>query len=73
MIAVQAAKRARIEGAKAMEITKAGSAPTRRANADWFTGTVWQDPIVEAPDPACLVKTSRESVRSGPGCNRSSF
>lgn len=35
-----------------MEISKAGSSPTRRANSDWFTGTVWQDPIVEAPEPA---------------------
>jgi quercetin dioxygenase-like cupin family protein len=22
--------------------------------ADWFTGTVWQDPIIEAPEPARL-------------------
>lgn len=34
-----------------MEIHRAGRA-TRRANAEWFTGTVWQDPIVEAPEPA---------------------
>lgn len=37
-----------------MEIFPAGSRPTRRASSDWFTGTVWQDPIVEAPDPARL-------------------
>ena len=30
----------------------AGSRPTKEASSDWFTGTVWQDPIVEAPDPA---------------------
>ena len=35
-----------------MDIRTAGSTPTRRGNADWFTGTVWQDPIVEAPEPA---------------------
>lgn len=35
-----------------MDITSAGKAATRRGNPDWFTGTVWQDPIVEAPDPA---------------------
>lgn len=31
-----------------------GSRPSRRAPSDWFTGTVWQDPIVEAPAPARL-------------------
>ena len=35
-----------------MEIRTGASAPTRRANADYFTGTVWQDLIVEAPAPA---------------------
>lgn len=29
-----------------------GSRPTRKAPSDWFTGTVWQDPIVEAEEPA---------------------
>ncbi|MDU9003367.1 (R)-mandelonitrile lyase [Sedimentitalea todarodis] len=37
-----------------MEIFPAGNRPSRRASSDWFTGTVWQDPIVEAPDPARL-------------------
>ena len=27
----------------------AGSRPTKEALPDWFTGTVWQDPIVKAP------------------------
>ena len=27
---------------------------TLRASSDYFTGTVWQDPIVEAPSPANL-------------------
>ncbi|MGB3501357.1 MAG: cupin domain-containing protein [Mesorhizobium sp.] len=35
-----------------MKITKNGAAGSRKANADWFTGTVWQEPIVEAPEPA---------------------
>ncbi len=35
-----------------MEIIVAGSRPTVRANPDYFTGTVWQDPIVTAPTPA---------------------
>ena len=35
-----------------MDIHRATDRPTRKAKADWFTGTVWQDPIVEAPEPA---------------------
>ena len=35
-----------------MDIHPCGSMPSRRMTADWFTGTVWQDPIVEAPPPA---------------------
>ena len=35
-----------------MDIRRAGSAPTNRANPDYFTGTVWMDPIIEAPEPA---------------------
>ncbi|GGH27062.1 Cupin domain protein [Cribrihabitans marinus] len=35
-----------------MQIHPAGSRPTRRANPDYFTGTVWQDPVIEAPEPA---------------------
>lgn len=37
-----------------MEITRSGTRPTRRAPAHAFTGTVWQDPIIAAPDPALL-------------------
>jgi quercetin dioxygenase-like cupin family protein len=37
-----------------MDIKPAGSQPSRRTPADWFTGTVWQDPIIEAPAPARL-------------------
>ncbi|WP_164660329.1 cupin domain-containing protein [Tropicibacter sp. Alg240-R139] len=35
-----------------MDIYRAGTRPSRKANADWFTGTVWQDPVIEAPEPA---------------------
>jgi quercetin dioxygenase-like cupin family protein len=35
-----------------MDITPAGAVPSRRMSPDYFTGTVWQDPIVEAPPPA---------------------
>ncbi|MFT4717298.1 MAG: quercetin dioxygenase-like cupin family protein [Paracoccaceae bacterium] len=37
-----------------MEIVKAGSRPTKKAPPEWFTGTVWQDAIIEAPEPACV-------------------
>ncbi len=47
-----------------MDITLAGSKPTRRGNADWFTGTVWQDPIVQAPEPA-RVRAVRVSFEPG--------
>ena len=35
-----------------MDIYRAWSKPTQKSSPDWFTGTVWQDPIVEAPEPA---------------------
>ncbi len=35
-----------------MKITPCGSLPSRRAPDKWFTGTVWQEPIVEAEAPA---------------------
>jgi quercetin dioxygenase-like cupin family protein len=37
-----------------MDITACGSRPSRRGPASSFTGTVWQDPIIEAPAPALL-------------------
>lgn len=43
-----------------MDITPASKHPSRRVNPDWFTGTVWQDPIVEAPPPARI--RDRKSV-----------
>ncbi len=47
-----------------MDIHRADSRPTRRASSDWFTGTVWQDPIVDAPDPA-RVRAARVSFEPG--------
>ena len=35
-----------------MKIIPAGSRPTQKANSDYFTGTVWQDPVMSAPEPA---------------------
>lgn len=35
-----------------MDIHPLGSVPSRKAPATSFTGTVWQDPIIEAPPPA---------------------
>ena len=41
-------KRGRKERGNAMDIHLAGSRPTRRAPREYFTGTVWQDPIIAA-------------------------
>ena len=35
-----------------MEIIRANSRPTKKASAEYFTGIVWQDPIIEASEPA---------------------
>lgn len=37
-----------------MEIRPCGSVPSRRGAGQWFTGTVWQDPVIEAEPPARL-------------------
>jgi quercetin dioxygenase-like cupin family protein len=47
-----------------MDITLSGSKPTRRGPADSFTGTVWQDPIIETPAPARL-RANRVSFEPG--------
>ncbi len=47
-----------------MDIRKSGSVPSRRAPAEYFTGTVWQDPIIEAPEPA-RVRANRVSFEPG--------
>ena len=40
-----------------MDIHLAGSRPTRRAPPEYFTGTVLQDPIIQAEAPARLAST----------------
>ena len=35
-----------------MDIFRTGSKPTKKSSSEWFTGTVWQDPIIEALEPA---------------------
>ena len=47
-----------------MELYVAGSRASRRMPADSFTGTVWQDPIIEAPAPA-RVRSARVSFEPG--------
>ncbi len=47
-----------------MDIRPEGKIPTRRANPDYFTGTVWQDLIIEAPQPA-RVRALRVSFEPG--------
>jgi quercetin dioxygenase-like cupin family protein len=47
-----------------MEIQASGTVPTRRGPADWFTGTVWQDPIIDAPPPA-RIRAARVSFEPG--------
>ncbi len=47
-----------------MEIRASGSVPTRRGPADYFTGTVWQDPIIEAPAPA-RIRCARVAFEPG--------
>jgi quercetin dioxygenase-like cupin family protein len=47
-----------------MKISPSGSLPTRRGAADSFTGTVWQDPIIDAPPPA-RIRATRVSFEPG--------
>jgi len=47
-----------------MEITRAGSRPSGKGPADWFTGTVRIDPLFDAPPPA---RGSGASVTFEPG------
>ncbi|MEQ8896098.1 MAG: cupin domain-containing protein [Roseovarius sp.] len=35
-----------------MDIMRAGDRESRAASAEYFTGRVWQDPVIEAPEPA---------------------
>jgi quercetin dioxygenase-like cupin family protein len=47
-----------------MEIKRAAATFARRAPADAFTGTVWQDPIVDAPAPA-RIRAARVTFEPG--------
>src|SRR5262245_20787968 len=38
-----------------MEIMKSGSRPSAKGSADWFTGTVRLDPLIDVPAPARVV------------------
>src|SRR5258707_15253095 len=52
----------------AMDIHLAGSRPTRQAPKEYFTGTVWQDPIIATAAPARIVST-RVSFEPGARTN----
>ena len=47
-----------------MKHIPSGSRPSNRPNPDWFTGDVWMDPIMSAPEPARL---NALMVRFDPG------
>ena len=51
-----------------MDIFDAASRPTKRGNPEWFTGTVLQDPIMEAPGPA-RVRTVNVAFEPGARTN----
>jgi len=37
-----------------MDIRRCGSTPTRKGPSEYFTGTAWQDPVAESPEPGRL-------------------
>jgi quercetin dioxygenase-like cupin family protein len=41
-----------------MEIKRAGSQASAKGPADWFTGTVRIDPLIQAPEPALVQAAS---------------
>src|SRR3954447_16161889 len=47
-----------------MDIRPSGSVPTRRQPKESFTGVVWQDPIIEAPEPA-RIRSGKVSFEPG--------
>ena len=47
-----------------MQIIKSGSRTTKKASSEYFTGNVWQDPIIEADEPA-RVRALRVSFEPG--------
>src|SRR5947209_196156 len=51
-------------GTVPMEIKRAAATFARRGPADAFTGTVWQDPIIDAPAPA-RIRVARVTFEPG--------
>src|SRR3954467_3709587 len=51
-----------------MEIKRAAATFARRGPADAFTGTVWQDPIIDAPEPA-RIRAARVAFEPGARTN----
>jgi quercetin dioxygenase-like cupin family protein len=47
-----------------MDIHIAGTLPTKQASSDSFTGTVWHDPIIDAPSPA-RIRANRVTFEPG--------
>jgi quercetin dioxygenase-like cupin family protein len=47
-----------------MDVFPAAARDTKKASDAYFTGNVWQDPIVDAPDPA-RVRAARVSFEPG--------
>jgi len=41
-----------------MEIRRSGSQPSNKGPADWFTGSVRIDPLINAEEPACIQASS---------------
>lgn len=41
-----------------MEIKRIGSQPSAKGQAEWFTGTVRVDPLIQAPEPARVMAVS---------------
>ncbi|CTQ51563.1 Cupin domain protein [Roseibium album] len=51
-----------------LTVYEAGSRPSKRANPDYFTGTVWQDTVIDAPAPA-RVRAVRVTFEPGARTN----
>lgn len=47
-----------------MQIFPCGSRPSRKQSGDWFTGTVWQDVIIDTDSPA-RVRSTRVTFEPG--------
>ena len=50
-----------------MKIYSAEHRPSKKASSNWFSGTVWQDPIIETPAPA---RCTRSRLRLNPARER---